>query len=144
MKKNKIKFFALILCFIMLISVIPAYASTFDERSSKLLYIVDSAEYDTLENQLNTPSIIIDESKSIDYYDDEVDLSESIIVDFSLFDYISSDDVTLDLISKYKGIALSVNAEYTTQYAAEAYNTGVLVYLYGELTISEYTVQKAS
>ena len=137
MKKTKIKAFAFVLSIIMLVAALPAYAATNTTEYDKLLYIVDSYELSNLEIELDDPSIIVDLNKPSDFYGD-VDTSESIVADFTLFDYISSDEVTTDIIMQYKGVAIPYNQDYTVDYARSAYNSGKLVYLYGELTISEY------
>ena len=137
MKQKTRKLFAIVMCLVMCIAAIPANAQSTLDKSSKLLYVVDSSLYDSFVDELNTPTIIIDTTKPIEYYEN-IDTSEAIGVDFSVFDLISSDVVTTEIISEYGAVALPKVSNNTLNLAREAYKRGLLVYVYGNLTVLEY------
>lgn len=138
MKNREIKFISFMLCLMLCLSSTPAFAASAVEQTEELLFVVDDSLYNELYNELNHPTIIVDESQ-VDYYlDSEIDISESIITNFNLFDYISVSDVSESMINDYKAIALPIANDELMEVARVAYNQGVLVYLYGQLTINDY------
>lgn len=138
MRKNNKKFISFILCLIVCLSSIPTLFVYAIDTSEELLFIVDDSSYNTLLGELNNPTVIVDQLQ-LDYYlDSEIDISESLIANYNMFDFVSANNVSEIQINNYKAIALPIVNEQLMSLARAAYNQGILVYLYGELTICDY------
>lgn len=126
------------LCIIMCLVSIPAYAANDILLNNKLLFVSDFSTYSLLIEELNDPAVILDEDNVSDYSNSETDIAEAIVADFDVFDCISSEKATNELISTYGAVALPVSSKYTAELAQNAYKGGKIVYLYGTLTIEDY------
>lgn len=138
MKNRKIKIISFTLCLILCLSSIPAFAVSAVEQRKELLFAVDEASYNNFLSELSDPTVIIDQSQIDSYANSDIDISESIITNFDLFDYTSICNISELTLTNYKAIALPISNEETVEIARAAYNQGILVYLYGHLTINNY------
>ena len=138
MKKiNKIT--AMILCISICFSIFAVYSfasSIIDTSVNKLLFIADENNYENIISDLNNPEFIINENEPIE--DETIDTTNSIVIDFNKFECISSDEIDYNEVLNYKAIALPYGKAYSSNLAKLAYENGVLVYLYGELSINDY------
>ncbi len=138
MKNKKIKLISLILGIVLFINSIPAFVINAIEQPTELLFVTDDFSYSTLLNELNNPAIIVDESMVNHYLECNIDISESLIANFNLFDYISASNISESMLNGYKAIALPIANESLMGIARTAYRQGIIVYLYGQLTIRDY------
>lgn len=117
---------------------ITAFGANTIEQTEELLFAIDDSLYNELCDELNDPTIIVDESKVNYYLESEIDISDSIITNFNLFNYISVSDISETTINNYKAIAFPITHDNLMEIARDAYNNGVIVYLYGQLTVDDY------
>ena len=138
MKNKKIKIVSLVLCILLCVSSISFFSASATEQTYKLLFVADESSYNTFLNELANPMVIVDKSR-LDYYiSSGIDVSNSIVADFDLFDYTLITDVAEISLNNYKAIVLPIDDDETEAIARSAYNQGILVYLYGQLTINDY------
>ena len=122
MKNRKIKIISFTLCLILCLSSIPAFAVSAVEQRKELLFAVDEASYNNFLSELSDPTVIIDQSQIDSYANSDIDISESIITNFDLFDYTSICNISELTLTNYKAIALPISNEETVEIARAAYN----------------------
>lgn len=123
-KFNKISVIALLFSFFICVNPLVAIASNSDKSTSeKLLFIVDGDLYDSLTSELAIAAN---------------DTGSSVELNNSLYDIIKNDEVTDDIISNYRAVAVNILDSNMMTYVSNAFSNGIIVYLYGGLSISDY------
>lgn len=136
MKNQKFKIISIFLCLVVFLGNIPLTVNA--TETTELLFVADDNSYSNLISELNNPTIIVDESQIDACINSDIDISESIIVNFDLFDYTSTSNISESMLNNYKAIALPVTNKETESIARTAHDKGILVYLYGQMTINDY------
>lgn len=99
-------------------SFMPCFAA--ESNESKILFVTNEECYNENKTDLN------------------VDGRDTASVDSDYITYAYIDGIDLNSILKYNAVALPFGNSRTAQLAGFAFENGLLVYLYGELTIEDY------
>lgn len=125
MKNQKFKIISIFLCLVVFLGNIPLTVNA--TETTELLFVADDNSYSNLISELNNPTIIVDESQIDACINSDIDISESIIVNFDLFDYTSTSNISESMLNNYKAIALPVTNKETESIARTAHDKGILL-----------------